>query len=157
MDYTKRPSQIAINSLKRGQLDFRRSNVEVVCIQVAPVDEQDLIAWKKENKISFPVYVLPGQSGSHGKNNLLVLKQNSEIMKTLRREWGVRSLPWTILTDENQKNLATGLDVSSILNMLYQKGWLSPHRNTPLGDKIRRQDSPHLRYRRPTGSRLRDR
>lgn len=157
MDYTERPSQIAVNSLKRGQLDFRRSNVEVVCIQVAPVDEQDLIAWKKENRISFPVYVLPGQSNWDGKNNPLVLKQNPEIMKTLRREWGVRSIPWTILTDENRKILATGLNVSSILNMLYQKGWVSPVRNKPLGDKIRRQDSPRLRYRRPTGRRLRGR
>ncbi len=157
MDYTKRPSQIAINSLKRGQLDFRRSNVEVVCIQVVPVDEQDLIAWKKENKISFPVYLLPGQSEWDGKNNPLVSKPAPSIMNTLRREWGVRSIPWTILTDENQKVLATGLNVSSILNMLYQKGWLSPHRNIPLGDKIRRQDSPRLRYRRPAGRRLRDR
>ena len=78
-------------------------------------------------------------------------------MNTLRREWGARSIPWTILTDENQKILATGLNIHRILTLLYEKGWVSPVRNKPLGDKIRRQDSPRLRYRRPTGRRLRDR
>ncbi|MDT8301301.1 MAG: carboxypeptidase regulatory-like domain-containing protein [Sedimentisphaerales bacterium] len=157
IDYTKRPSQIAVNSLKRRQLDLRRSNVEIICIQVAPVDEEDFVAWKKENRISFPVYILPGQQGWDSKNNPLVLKQNPEIMNTLRREWGVRSIPWTILTDENQKIVATGLSINRISSLIYEKGWLSPPENIPLGDKIRRQDSPRLRYRRPTGRRLRER
>ncbi len=155
MDYTKRPSQIAVNSLKKGQLDFRRSNVEVVCIQVAPVDEEDFAAWKKENRISFPVYILPGQSNWDAKNNPLILKQNPEIMNMLRREWGVRSIPWTILTDENQKIVATGLNIWRILTLLYEEEQRSPVKNKHLGDKIRRLDSPRLRYRRPTGSRLR--
>jgi hypothetical protein len=157
VDYTERPSQIAFNSLKRRQLELRRSNVEIVCIQVAPVDEQDLFAWKKENKISFPVYILPGQMAWDSKNNPLILKQNPEIMNTLRREWGVRSIPWTILTDENQKILATGLNIHRILHMVYEEEQRSPDKNMPLGDKIRRPDSPRLRYRRPTGRRLRDR
>jgi 5-hydroxyisourate hydrolase-like protein (transthyretin family) len=157
VDYTKRPSQIAVNSLKRRQLDLRRSNVEIICIQVTPVDEGDFAAWKKENRISFPVYILPGQSSWDGKNNPFVLKQNPEIMNTLRREWDLRSIPWTILTDENQKILATGLNIHRILNMVYEEEQRSPVRNKPLGDKIRRQDSPRLRYRRPTGRRLRDR
>ena len=133
VDYTNRPSQIAIDLLKRRQLELRRSKLEVVCIQVAPVDEGDLVAWKKENKISFPIYILPGQSGWDDKNNLLILKQTPKIMNTLRKQWGVRSLPWTILTDENQKILATGLNIPRILHMVYEEGRLSPLRNNPIG------------------------
>ena len=157
VDYTERPSQIAFDSLKRGQRDLRRSNVEVVCIQVAPVDEGDFAAWKKENKISFPVYILPGQPELNGKNNPLILKQAPEIMNTLRREWGLRSLPWTILTDENHRILAAGLNIPRVLTKIYEEGWLSSPENIPLGDKIRRQDSPRLIYRRPPGRRLRSR
>ena len=133
VDYTNRSSEIAIDLLKKRQLDLRRSKIEVVCIQVVPVDEGDLVAWKKENKISFPIYILPGQSGWDGKNNLLILKQTPKIMNTLRQEWGVRSLPWTILTDENQKILATGLNIPRILHMVYEEERLSPLRNNPIG------------------------
>jgi hypothetical protein len=133
VDYTNRSSEIAIDLLKKRQLDLRRSKIEVVCIQVAPVDEGDLVAWKKENKISFPIYILPGQSGWDSKNNLLILKQTPKIMNTLRQEWGVRSLPWTILTDENQKILATGLNIPRILQMVYEEERLSPLRNNPIG------------------------
>ncbi|MBW7990640.1 MAG: hypothetical protein FVQ84_11585 [Planctomycetes bacterium] len=157
VDYINRSSQIAFNSLKRRQLELRRRNVEIVCIQVTPVDEGDFAEWKKENRISFPVYILPGQPGRDGKNNPIISKQAPKIMNTLRREWGLRSLPWTILTDENQKILATGLNIHRISSMVYEEERQSPVRNKPLGDKIRRQDSPRLRYRRPAGRRLRER
>ncbi len=137
VDYTNRSSEIAIDLLKKRQLDLRRSKIEVVCIQVVPVDEGDLVAWKKGNKISFPIYILPGQSGWDSKNNLLILKQTPKIMNTLRQEWGVRSLPWTILTDENQKILATGLNIPRILHMVYEEERLSPLRNNPIGRRRR--------------------
>ena len=137
VDYTNRPSQIAIDLLKKRKLELSRSKVEVVCIQVAPVDEGDLVAWKKENKISFPIYILPGQSGRNDKNNLLILKQAPKIMNTLRQQWGVRSLPWTILTDENQKILATGLNIPRILHMVYEEEPRSPRRNSLIGRRRR--------------------
>lgn len=139
VDYTKRPSQIAIVLLKKRQLELRRSKLEVVCIQVAPVDEGDLAAWKKENKISFPIYILPGQSEWDGKNNPLILKQTPKIMNTLRQEWGVRSIPWTILTDENQKILATGLNIHRISTMVYEEEQRSPLRNNLIGRRRRRR------------------
>ncbi len=121
VDYANRPSQVAIDSLKRSQLEFRRRRVELVCIQVAPVDEADLAAWKKENRISFPIYVLPGGPQRNSDNELLVLKQTPRIMNTLRQQWDVRYLPWTILTDENHKIQATGLSVARIVQMLYEQ------------------------------------
>ncbi len=139
VDYTKRPSQIAIDLLKRRQLELRRSKIEVVCIQVAPVDEGDLAAWKKENKISFPIYILPGQSGRDDKNNPLILKQTPKIMNTLKQQWGVRSIPWTILTDENQKILATGLNIQRISAMVYEEERRSPLRNNPIGRRRKRR------------------
>jgi hypothetical protein len=137
VDYTKRPSQIAIDLLKRRRLDLSRSNVEVICIQVAPVDEADFAAWKKENRMWFPMYILPGRPGWDGKNNPLISKGTSKITNTLRREWGVRSLPWTILTDENQNILATGLNIPRILSMVYQEQQRSPLRSNPIGRRRR--------------------
>jgi hypothetical protein len=138
VDYTKRPSQIAIGLLKKRKLELSRSKVEVVCIQVAPVDEGDLVAWKKENKISFPIYILPGQPGWDGKNSL-ILKQTPKIMNTLKQQWGVRSIPWTILTDENQKILATGLNIQRISSMVYEEERRSPLRNNLIGRRRKRR------------------
>jgi hypothetical protein len=131
VDYAKGASRVTIGLLKRFRLELRRSNVEVVCIQVSPVDEDDLKAWKKENKISFPIHVLPGHSGWEDIDYAPILKQTPENKKTLRQQWGIRSLPWTILADENQKIMATGMNIQHVLSLVHEERRLSPLRNNP--------------------------
>jgi len=131
VDYTKRASQITIGLLRRFRSDLRRSNVEVVCVQVVPVDEDDLAAWKRENRISFPIHVLPAGAGWDMKTNPSILKQTSDSLISPRQTWGARSLPWTILADENQRIMATGLNIQRILSLVHVEGRVSPLRNTP--------------------------
>ena len=131
VDYTKRASQIAIGLLKRFRLDLRRSNVEVVCIHAAPVNEDDLKAWKEENKISFPIHILPGQSGWEDRTSAPILKQTPDSTNSFRQKWGIRSLPWTILADENQTIMATGLNIQRILTLVYDDKRVSPLGNNP--------------------------
>jgi hypothetical protein len=129
VDYTKRASQITLGLLKRFRLDLRRSHVEVVCVQVVPVDKEDLEAWKKENEILFPIHVLPGHSGWEDKTKPSILKQSPDSANSPRQQWGIRSLPWTILADENQTVMAGGLNIQRILTLVHEGKRLSPLRN----------------------------
>lgn len=119
VDYTKRASQIAIRQLQRFSRQLRYQNVAVVCIQVAPVDEDELRQWKERNEISFPIDVLPGH-GVQARNPLL--QQSSGVLSTLRQPWGVRSLPWVILTDEHQQIVATGVNIGRVLTLVQEQG-----------------------------------
>jgi len=117
VDYAQRASQIAISQLQRFGRQLRDQNVAVVCIQVAPVDEDELRQWKRQNKISLPIDVLPG----HGVQARIPLQQSSAIMSTLRQQWGVRSFPWVILTDEHQRIVATGVDIVRVLMLVQEQ------------------------------------
>ncbi len=118
VDYTKRASQIAISQLQRYAWDFRHQNVAVVCIQVTPIDEDELKQWKKQNKISVPIAVLPGPGGQ---TPIPSLQRSSDAMSPLRQQWGLRSLPWTILTDEHQQIAATGVNIRRVLSLVDEK------------------------------------
>ena len=119
VDYAQRASQVAISQLQRFRRQLRDQNVAVVCIQVGPVDEDELRQWKEQNKISLPIDVLPG----HGAQAPIPLRQQSSgIMSTLRQEWGVRSLPWTMLTDEHQQIAATGVNIGRVLSLVDEPG-----------------------------------
>jgi hypothetical protein len=119
VDCTKRASQIAISRLQRFSRELQRRNVAVVCIQVAPADEQELQQWKRQNKISFPIAVLPGHEGQ---TRIPLLQQSSGITSTLSQQWGVRSLPWTILADENHQIVATGVNITRVLSLVHEQG-----------------------------------
>ncbi len=83
-------------------------------------------AWKKENKISFPIDTVPGKYISVPP----ILKQTPDIMNVLRQRWGVRSLPWTILTDKKQNIKATGLNIFRVNTLIHEDSHL-PLRRTP--------------------------
>jgi len=118
VDYAQRASQIAISQLQRFSRQLGDQNVAVVCIQVAPVDEDELRQWKRQNKISLPIDVLPGHGVQAG---IPLLQQSSGIMSTLRQQWGVRSLPWAILTDEHQQIVATGVNIGRVLMLVQEQ------------------------------------
>lgn len=118
VDYAQRASQIAISQLQRFSRQLRDQNVAVVCVQVAPVDEDELRQWKRQNKISFPIDVLPG----HGVQAGIPLQQSAGIMSALRQQWGVRSLPWAILADEHQQIVATGVNIGRVLALVHEQG-----------------------------------
>ncbi|MDI6448645.1 carboxypeptidase regulatory-like domain-containing protein [Anaerobaca lacustris] len=119
VDYGKRASQIAIRQLQRFSREFRHQNVAIVCIQVAPADEDELRQWKRQNKITLPIDVLPGHGVPAG---IPLLQESSGIMSALRQPWGVRSLPWVVLTDEHQQIVATGVNVGRVLTLVQEQG-----------------------------------
>jgi hypothetical protein len=131
VDYTQRRSQGAMLYLNKIRSNLRRSNVEVVCIQVAPFEEEGFVAWKKEHKITIPIGVLPGASREKSVNNVSILKKSSDSMHGFKQKWGVRSLPWTILADEGHKIMATGFEISRILTLVHEEKRPSSLRNNP--------------------------
>jgi len=128
VDYTQRPSQAAICYLNNIRHHIRKRNIELVCIQVSPVNQADFEAWKKENKIVIPIEVLPGEDWRNSSPS--ILKTSSESMSVLKQRWRVRSLPWAIFADENQKITDTGFEGARILLIAPSEGRLSSPLNT---------------------------
>jgi len=118
VDYTRHASQSAINYLNKVRYDIQKRNIIVFCVQVTPVDEEAFKAWKKTNKIRMPIAVLSGDTWWNDKQNPSVLHRPKESMGVLADKWGVRSLPWVILTDENQNVMATGFEPHRVLHLV---------------------------------------
>lgn len=96
VDITQRPSQCSLSYLNNLQDFCRRKGVALVCIQVTPIEEETLAAWKKENKITLPIEILPGAG------------------EAVQQQWGVRSLPWLTLTDRDHRITEEGFQTARI-------------------------------------------
>ena len=99
VDITQRPSQCALAYLNNVQHVLRRRNIGMVFIQVKPIAKEVLQAWKKENGITVPIEILPGDPD------------------TVMEHWGVRSLPWATLTDRNHTIIKDGFLAGKVLRL----------------------------------------
>jgi hypothetical protein len=95
-DMNQRPSRNCIAQLAGQAEQLRQNGVVIVAIQTSSVDENALDKWTSERNISFPVGTI--RSGDE---------------KT-RSAWGVKSLPWLILTDRNRIVRAEGFGLSEL-------------------------------------------
>jgi hypothetical protein len=95
-DMNQRPSRNCIAQLAGRAEQLRQNGVAIVAIQTSSVDENALDKWTSERDISFPVGTI--RSGDE---------------KT-RSAWGVKSLPWLILTDRNRIVRAEGFGLSEL-------------------------------------------
>jgi protocatechuate 3,4-dioxygenase beta subunit len=95
-DMNQRPSRNAIIQLVRQAEELKQKGVAVMAIQTSKVDEETLNKWIKDQSISFPVG--------------MVRDDEEEIRFT----WGVKSLPWLILTDKNHVVYAEGFAVNEL-------------------------------------------
>jgi len=95
-DMNQRPSRNCINQLAKRNQELIKKELRVVAIQSSEVDEQAFDEWVKQNKIPFPVGTIEGN-----------------VEKT-RFNWGVRALPWLILTNKEHLVLAEGFGVEEI-------------------------------------------
>ncbi|MBN2181813.1 MAG: hypothetical protein JW715_07845 [Sedimentisphaerales bacterium] len=93
-DMNQRPSRDYIQTLNKRAQELLDRDVYMVFVQAEQIDQKKLIAWLKENRIEPPVGI--------SRSRLLILKQS----------WGVKSLPWLILTDAGHvvSNEGFGLD-----------------------------------------------
>ncbi|MFC1783292.1 redoxin domain-containing protein [Planctomycetota bacterium] len=95
-DMNQRPSRNCITELAKKYEDLTRKGVTIAAIQASKVDEQSLQEWINQNNISFPVGRIEGDQ------------------KKIKFQWGVRALPWMILTDEKHVVEAEGFDLDKL-------------------------------------------
>ncbi len=95
-DMEQRPSRNCLMQLTKMVQELAAKDVVVVAIQALKIDKSLLEEWIKENDISFPVGMI---------------RSNEE--KT-RFTWGVKSLPWLILTDKEHVVRAEGFMINEL-------------------------------------------
>ncbi|MBN1359253.1 MAG: carboxypeptidase regulatory-like domain-containing protein [Sedimentisphaerales bacterium] len=93
-DVQQRPSRNAVLDLTGRAERFGGQGVVVVAVQAAPIEQQELGRWVEENGIAFAV------------------ARTTEQWAPLA--WGVRSLPWLILTDRNHVVQAEGSSLDEL-------------------------------------------
>lgn len=105
-DMNQRPSRHCLMQLVKQAGAFKKKEAVVVAVQVSQIDEKTINEWAKKNSIPFPIGTI---------------KNNEE--KKICFTWGVKSLPWLILTDKEHVVIAEGFGLDE------------------LEDKIRKSDS----------------
>jgi hypothetical protein len=95
-DVDQRPSRNTLLQLAQRESPLRDKGIVLIGVQGAKTDETRLTEWLQQNAISFPVGLIPGNE-----------------TKT-RLAWGVRSLPWLILTDAPHIVCAEGFGVTEL-------------------------------------------
>ncbi len=95
-DMEQRPSRYCIMQLAKQAEQLKQKGITVVAIQASKVDENTLNDWVKKYKIPFPVGIVQGDD------------------EKTRFAWGVRSLPWLILTDRKHVVRAEGFGINDL-------------------------------------------
>ncbi len=100
----QRPSRNCITQLTEQAEYLKEEGVTVIAVQTSNVDKNTFNEWVKKNNIPFPVGVI----------------QDDE--EKTRFNWGVKSLPWLILTDRNHVVTAEGFGLDELDNKIGQTG-----------------------------------
>ena len=95
-DMNQRPSRNCILELVKQSKELEEKSVAIVLIQASGIDEDKLNDWVKKNSISFHVGMIEGDE------------------EEIRFKWGVKSLPWLILTDKKHIVNAEGLSINEL-------------------------------------------
>ena len=100
-DMEQRPSRRCIKKLAKMSDDLAKKGVVVISVHTSTVESQKLKRWMKESKIGFAKGQVPADA----------------VQKTLAA-WGVRSLPWLILTDQKHVVQAEGFPLAELQDKL---------------------------------------
>jgi len=103
-DMNQRPSRHFIQQLSKKAQELKTKDIEVVAVQSSKIDENKLNEWTKNQSISFPVGMVQGNE--------------EEIHST----WGVKSLPWLILTDKQHIVRTEGVGIEEIVDKINNSG-----------------------------------
>jgi len=95
-DMNQRPSRNCVIELGRRAEELKEKGVTTVAIQASKVDANELNEWAKKNGIPFPVEMIQVDEAK------------------ARFNWGVKSLPWLVLTDRNHIVTSEGFSVSEL-------------------------------------------
>ena len=95
-DMNQRPSRNCIARLAKQAEQLKEKGLVVTAIQASKVDENKLDKWLKDHNIPFRIGMIEGKE------------------EEIRFTWGVRSLPWLILTDRKHVATAKGFGVDEL-------------------------------------------
>jgi len=95
-DMNQRPSRNCLLQLSTRAKELMAKDVVVVAVQASKVDDSVLKDWVEKNNIPFPVGMIQGDE------------------EKTRFTWGVRSLPWLILTDKKHAVTAEGFAINEL-------------------------------------------
>jgi len=103
-DMNQRPSRRCMSELARCVEELKGKGVAVIAVQASKVDESELDEWIKNSNISFPFGMI---------------RRDEE---QIRFAWGVKSLPWLILTDRMHVVCAEDFSIEELVNKLSALG-----------------------------------
>jgi len=95
-DMQQRPSRNCIAQLAKQAEQLKDKGVTIVAVQSSKVEENTLNEWIKKNNIDFPVGMIEDDA------------------EETRFTWGVKSLPWLILTDKQHVVAAEGFRLDEL-------------------------------------------
>ena len=95
-DMNQKPSRYCLSRLAEKAELLMKNDIVVACIQAEDIDEKSLKQWVKDNNIPFPVGRTMPEFGKS------------------RFDWGVKSLPWMILTDRTHIVTSEGFGPNEI-------------------------------------------
>ena len=99
-DMDQRPSRNCLLQLSVKAKELKTKDVLVVAVHASEVDETKLNDWIKKNHIPFPVGMIRVDE------------------EKIRFSWGVRSLPWLILTNTKHIVIAEGFSLDELEDKL---------------------------------------
>ncbi len=95
-DYQQRPSRNCITQLIKRAQELQEKGFLIVAIQASKINENTLNEWLKNQNVPFPVGIIEKDE------------------KETQLAWGVKSLPWLILTDKKQAVRAEGFSITEL-------------------------------------------
>jgi hypothetical protein len=99
-DIEQRPSRNYLRQLNKKSDDLKEKNVVVLAIHASKIQEKTLNEWVKKNNIPFLIGII-----------------EDDEEKT-RFNWGIKSLPWLILTDHEHIVTAEGFGLDELDTMI---------------------------------------
>jgi len=95
-DYQQRPSRNCILQLSKRAQELQNQDIAVIAVHASKIEQEKLNEWIKENNISLKI----GMVEANEKQTLF--------------NWGVKSLPWLILTDKQHIVRAEGFSLEEL-------------------------------------------
>ncbi|HIJ67346.1 MAG TPA: redoxin domain-containing protein [Planctomycetes bacterium] len=101
-DMEQRPSRHCMIQLSKQAEQLKSKGVTTIAVQASKINQEDLNQWVKKYNIPFPVGMIQGD------------------IEKIRSKWGVKSLPWLILTMTDSKHIiqAEGFGIAEIGDIL---------------------------------------
>ncbi len=100
VDIEQRPSRHCLANLARRAEGLAAKGVVAVAVQTSPVELGTYDGFFQANRIALPIHILDGD------------------FKESKSAWGIKSLPWLILTDQRHVVRAEGFPLTQIESML---------------------------------------